>query len=861
MGCITHVMRRAFALLPVLTLAALCVAVACLCVASARLAGVQACLAQRALRARLTAIAAARLGVGALAQAAGPDRRWTGDIDGVTWVARRTEDGIERAFLRGSFADGGGAGLAWAARDLSCAVDVVSPLLARERAPDIARLPRMRQRLASGATQPPPTAGRLAAAWADDAAGVLSSTDPSVAVGGVRNLLIDPVDGAWRANASVQSTLGERWGGDLAGALLRPATGLREQPARGMEPIEVGAGSARLRHMPVVTELALSLGVFNARSDGRHRVRLHAEMTLWNPSSLPMLSFGEKRMFLAEIEGAPEVTVVNLDSGARLSTWLDQCPPGVFWAYTQGPRERGLWWWVEVLDVTRHGMQRAGILPGEVYALLMPDPVAQPYGLARVIGRGTWRYDPSEHPPGWVRPSPEVFLPSDRIAVMVRFVTPGTTLRLHPYGGPLDASTEAADYGTPSWLTLAHIPWPDARIELLGSEYSRPDSNGYVIGERRFCWRARLVAPDDDTVRALAADPGFMGGRVDLSDPAERERWRVTADAAMEATASSADEAGVLRDVLRNRHEALVDGAYDDWRFREVPVDPPMDASSLRFLQGASPSAWMADLDRVFFACPDTDPLLARSENPRLAPWRAPRDAAETEALALSMRGPDAAGLLALEGAFNIHATDPVAWEAMLSSDPVDLVADTGGPAPPGHIQAAAAFFTQPTGAMLAKYGSAERCDLDDDSLGALPTESRARLARRQSVRAPARETLRRFCACLCASIRARAEPFDGVGGFLASGLVDKAIEDSGLNEGIPSGSPLRLDGPGLLGAHLPLLVARGDTFAVVGEARMGDARIALELTVQRRPESSALPHLGRRFVVTRARWLGASAR
>jgi len=726
----------------------------------------------------------------------------------------------------------------------------------------------MRQRLAAGATQPDPTPAVLAAARVGDVDGLRAlcgrATSPGL-VAGARSLLINPSTGRWRENLSCVDALAGRLGRPLAEALLAPPAVLREQPARGMEPADIGPGPARLRHMPVVTDVALSIGVFNARSDGRHRVRLHAQMTLWNPAALPLLTPSDKRMFLAEVEGAPEVTVTNLDSGASFTTWLDLCPPGVFWSYTQGPRERTLWWWVEVLDTARHGMLRSGILPGEVYSLLMPDPSAQPYGLSRVVGRETWRYDAGEHPPGWVRPSPETFLPSDRIVVALRFVTPGTTIRLHPYVGPLSADTEAADYPSPSLLTLAHVPWPDGRLELTGEEYSRVDSNGYVIGERRFRWRARLAAQTDAGAFQLLRDGTSMSSRIDLADPAQRARWELTADPVGEAREPVDDfpraAGGVFHDGAVNRHDALVDGAFADWRMRDVPVDPPLDVASLRLLHGTPDSMWLAELDRSFFACPDLSASEAVSENPRLSLWRRAGSAEEILACREAMLGTDAARWLALEGAFNVNTVDAAAWEAFLASDPLRWAADVGGPASPGRVASDVGFFSQPTGAMLAKFASAEPCDLDDEHRESSGVSARDAALRRQSVRAPTAAQVRRFCECLAEEIRREAHPFEGLEAFFRSGVVERAVTASRLNEGTETGSPLALDGPTIFGAHVALMVARGDTFVVVGEARVDGAKLALELTVQRTPEPAAAPHLGRRFIVTKARWLDAPSR
>lgn len=859
--------RPAFALVPVLLLAGLCLAVACLCQATARLGSVGADVSLRRQRSQLAALASARLGLGVLARALGPDARWSGQgASGVAWSARREGEAWVVESLSGRWRDVGRSALSWDVRDLSCGCDLAAPVLARDRSMPMARKPRMRQRLASGATQPEAQPSTLASAQVLDLAGLrlgLDSTLPESAfVAGSRSLLVDPRTGTWRVNLSDSRLLTPRLGASLTRALLAPAPALREQPARGMEPVDVGEGAVRLRHMAVVTDVALSMGVFNARSDGRHRMRLHAQMTLWNPAALGLLTHGDKRMFLAEVEGAPEVTVTNLDSGASFTTWLDRSPPGVFWGYTQGVREHSLWWWVEILDSTRHGMLRSGILPGEVYASRMPDPAAQPYGFSRVLGGDTWRYDDAEHPAGWVRPSPEVFLPRDRIVVAMRFVTPGTTVRLHPYVGLLDAATEAADYPSPALLSLSHVPWPDARLELTGADYSRVDSNGYVVGERRFCWRARLAAEDEAAVLALAADPVFMSGRVDLADPAQRARWVLTTDAVAEAMRPlDAPGSPMFEDAAVNRHDALVDGAFADWRLRDVPIDPPLDVASLRLLPGATSEWWMAELDRAFFGCPDMSTELPVSENPRLAPWHLARDAAAIVLQREALGGESAAATFALEGAFNVNASDPAAWEAFLASDPLHWVAETGGPAAPGKLEVAAAFFSQPAGAMAAKYGSATPCDLSDRSLASLGPASLSEVLRRQSVRAPEPETLRRLCERLVQEMACHPDPFESVADFIRSGVLDRAIAAVKLNEGLPPGSPLSIDAPTLLGAHAALLVARGDTFVVRGEGRAGGGVMTLELTVQRLPEPAARPHLGRRFAIVKARWLDAPSR
>ncbi len=857
-------LRRAFVLIPVLAVIALCVLVALLCLSECSLGVASARTWSLQARLRLSALAAARLGSGALQQYLGPDQRLSGsDKNSDGWAAKFIEKEWVKYSLVGRISGDDGVRLGWKIADLSSRCDLAAPIRAFGRSTQLARKARMRQVLATGATQATPALSSVSAAEVDDldylykSGGFVLGED--VYTVGTRSLLLNPLSGQWLQNLSVADNLAKFYGKLLAERLLCPPQDLSNQPQRGLEPMEAGQGTARLRHMPVLTDFRISLGVFNTRSDGRHRVRLHSHFTFWNPSALALLTPADKRLFLAEIEGAPEITVRNLDSGATFTAWLDHNPQGTFWTYTQGPRESTIWWWIDVLDSMRHGMARSGILPGEVYSVLVPDPATQPFGIARVIDRGTWRYDASEHPVGWQRPSADVFLPTDRIEISVRFITPGLTLRLHPYVGLLNAQTVAVHYPSPALYTLSHIPWPDARLELSGAEYSRVDSSGYVLSERRFSWHARLRPKDQVEALRWSSDPTFMQGDIDLVQPKEVARWDVTQDPIAEAQTSRdtliSPTEGVFWDAHINEHQALTAGAYADLRTRNLPIDPPMEWYTLSHLNRTSVEDWLTAVDSTFFACPVDDVLEVKSENPRLSPWIQTQSVDEKSSQRERLCGPDAAQLMAKEGVFNVNTSNPLAWKAFLESDPVNWSADTGGPSSPGRIKSKFATFSLPAGAMLAKYGSENRSDLSDEELSFVDADAQAEAIRRQSVRSITDAKLTRFCEELASRIEVRRTPFAGVADFFKSNVLEDAIKAAKLNEGIPEGSPMYLDGPRMLAAFLPLLVARGDTFQVRGEAEIGGVKASLELTLQRLPEGAVVPHLGRRFKVVAARW------
>ena len=175
-------------------------------------------------------------------------------------------------------------------------------------------------------------------------------------------------------------------------------------PENGFPLVRVAEDSRSLDTLPVLADLRLSMGFFNSRSDGRHRLRFHGSAVFWNRLTVPVLSGPQGKMFLVEFVGSPEVTVTNLDTQSSFVADLDDCPQEDFGIIRQGLRESGLWFWAEATDQATTGMSGRGLLPGEVYALVNPAPTTQPQGLARILTKMTWKMERAYHGPGWKRP-------------------------------------------------------------------------------------------------------------------------------------------------------------------------------------------------------------------------------------------------------------------------------------------------------------------------------------------------------------------------------------------------------------------------------------------------------------------------
>lgn len=663
----------------------------------------------------------------------------------------------------------------------------------------------------------------------------------------VRGLLTDPVRGGWRRNLSAASVMAAEVGQPLADAWRAPAFTM--SPAKGYPLASVEAQPWRLTTLPVLTDLRLSLGFFNTRSDGRHRLRFHGSVVCWNPWSVPVLAGPQGKLFLVELDGAPEVTVTNLDTESHFIADLDDCPQEDFGIIRQGLRERGLWFWAEITEPPTLGMAGRGLLPGEVYAWVNPSPEGQPQGLARILTRMTWKLDRTIHGPSWRRPAPTVFLPTDRIEIAVRF-RDRVSIRLRPYAGEPARDEAIADYPSIPVITLQQLSFPDFIIRTTGEDYSREDSSGYVLGERRACLRVRLRPRPPAEFWMQAGAGVFARPHWDFRVPSEAAEWTVDQPvlSALDVVDHDASPlAGPLWDLHPNRHEPTEVGAYASVRLRDFPTAPPISVGVMRHLLPPDSRAWMSLLDQAFFAAPlsvaEPDVL---SQNPFLT-------AAQVSAPALT-DATAAAGLYVV-GPFNVNTRDPDAWRAFLAASICTWQPEAGGPFPPPPLSGPI-FFTRPGGASLAKGGSLSAVDLADSAIGLLPPELQAGVGAQQGVRQISEAKLAAWAEKIVALQAAEGWPYPSVQAFAESRLLERSLES--LNqpfEPFDSSFPIHLRAADLLEAWAPVLTVRGDTFQVIGRAEGEGGSCLCEFTVQRVPAEHPVARLGRPFRIISVRF------
>jgi hypothetical protein len=747
--------------------------------------------------------------------------------------------------LTGEFADGSLL-CRWSTTDLSMGYDLAARSVASGQASAWARTAAGRAKLpcalAESVTQVQSVA--LAAGGAEFFG---ASSDPASSWQ-VRGLLTDPVNGGWKKNLSNDAVLASELGEAIGQAL--PSSPFVSSPVKGYPLIRVEDGPRSLSTLPVLADFRLSLGFFNSRSDGRHRLRFHGTVVFWNRLTVPVLAGPQGKMFLVEIMGSPEVTVTNLETQSSYVADLDDCPQEDFGIIRQGLRERGLWFWAEMTDASTYGMAGRGLLPGEVYALISPSPATQPQGLARILTKTTWKMERTNHGPGWKRPEPTVFLPSDRIEIAVRF-RGKVGIRLRPYAGEPSRDVAIADYPAKPVIALENITFPDLLIRTTGEDYSREDSSGYVIEERRACLHLRLK-PRETSEFWAAADAGrFSRSRWDFSEPMDAADWVVDhpVSAALDVVDHDASPlAGPLWDLHPNRHEASEAGAFASVRLRDFPSAPRLSVGLLRHLESSGSAIWRDRLDSTFFAAPVIVPEPGVvSHNPFLI-------AAGGGVVTGSA---DIARELYVVGPFNINSRDPKAWEAFLRAAEGPWKADAGGPFAPQELRGPV-FFTRPGGAALAKGGAMSPIDIADKPAAILSELAFGGLVSQQGVRSLDAVKLTELARKVVELQPTHGWPYRSLAAFARSRILDQALEESGINRpyaSVASELPIYLKADDLLEAWAPVLTVRGDTFKVTGRAEGEGGSCVCEMIVQRVADEHPVPHLGRRFRIISVRF------
>lgn len=819
------------ALLAALALASAAVILASYCLT----AGIESEAAHRRALLRQAAEAAALRGLAELQAGVGPDARFTypdtaGALHGSGSRESRQLDG--EAWLDA-------LKLSWSFRDFSMAYDRAAGAVARGKASDWAKglgaRPRLPQALPAEVTL------RQQRALLADAPDFFEEVPSAGGSWQTRGLLTDPVRGGWRRDFSVPTELAHALGPALGSALN--AEHWKRPPGKGYPLGHVVSEERSLSTVPVLTDLRLSLGFFNSRHDGRHRLRFHGSGVLWNPLTVPVLAGPQGRLFLVEVVGAPEISVTNLEAGSGFVVDLDDAPQVDFGVVRQGAREKGLWFWTEVTDPRTYGMAGRGLLPGEVFAFEHPAAEVQPQGLARILSEQTWRMDRRPVSPRRRRPGPDTFFPDDPIEITARF-NQKMSIRLRAYAGEPGRDEVIAAYAGPPLIVLDNISFPDFRLRMTGADYSREDSAGYVIDDRRACLRVRWRPRPAPALREAMG--GLLRTHWDLARPADAAEWSIESPllAALDVVDHDASPwAGPLWDLRANQHNAPEAASFAAWRLRDIPTWPMVSVGSLRHLEGPEGRAWVGLLDQAFFSA---RPALVEAGVDSHQPF--------LEACPTSTES--AAGWRII-GPWNVNSRDPREWEAFLRGSMGAWRSEAGGPFPPSLLQGAL-FFTRPSGAGQPHWGALSALDLPDEAMATLDAHAADAQQVAQAVRKIPEERLRVWAQAI---VRLQSEcgwPYPSLEALAVSPLLTRSLAEAGINDVIEPtsvGMPLRLEAADLMEAWAPILCVRGDTFMVTGRAEGVGGVSLCEMTVQRVAEVHPGPGLGRKFRIISVRF------
>lgn len=643
------------------------------------------------------------------------------------------------------------------------------------------------------------------------------------------------------------------------------------------------------RYRPWLTEFKLSVGIFHTHQSSvgnhLHRLRFHVEAEFWNPYPRRLQyprddrrdveswfgeTYGWGRGYYLLVEGAPAVSIENLDTGEGFSADLAEFPyfPGLDQRVANPGYKRVLNSWFEFARgrlISDDG--QSGVLaPGEVYQTIEPHDERHEEGLARTLSARPWLW--SMRDPGngiaWLSREHDV-----RITV----APAALGLRLVPFVRPLAEDEDPRAY--PTWdqpvLHLTNIPFDGFSVILKGHEYSRRISTDYRLEDYLFAWYFRQ-RDDPASLQALRPYLVGRGETLDFRDDAVAALFAVESNPRAALHLGNAFSAlDRFRDGLPRSHQKpwWSREAYADIRFTDVPAHPLGSVGALRFWPLTAPHepplgapaarAVNALFDELFFAADGGDPARAHPRYEAI-PGSAPG--------ALNLRGPDAAAYGWCEGAFNLNSVEPEAWATVLRHA---LSAWTReGHSGPVDLQRA--VFTLP-------YGAAYSDALLPD--GAAPDDERWW---RQGARELTVDGLAALADAVAAANQAHSPApggFATIAAWLEAGVLDDAINSSGLNAGVPPGSPAMIQQRDLAAMLAPFLTTRGDTFLVRAYGDIaGDpneplpGRIWCEATVQRLPAffdatdppttawddlSETNRALGRRFVITGFRWLRES--
>lgn len=635
-------------------------------------------------------------------------------------------------------------------------------------------------------------------------------------------------------------------------------------PQLTLTPITVSAfegleeGAPYRNVAPVLSEVTLFMSFFHHHSFNEPTTRHYYDAEFTNPFRYGLLlNASDRRALTVDTTGLPDytLTVEGTNPGQFGPYDLDRMQMSSGSAATSS--------WME-FDETPEGSYsgEARLKAGEVYRLRDRDPDKSPQGLIKRTNDSSMRVGTAFKTSG------------DRIILAARFKPEPVTISVY----------EGAAVGGDVIFQLRDLELDDFQYLFdspLSEEYAMGRNPNFGEAEQTVAYHAALGRDFDWQSEETAEFLRLTDLRAPVFSVARGEvRMASTNPVDLQDT-----DTGIHQDTELFADSAWRDstyGSYSDMRLYDVPVGNPLTLSAYRLLpfKGLPPNAlgrassspllkeMNAVYDRYFLAAPSVSGV-STFENTHLEVL--PNAPASVDPLAENV-----AQYLAANGAFNWHSTSAFAWKAALhqaftETHPVRYTDPNSRVQELPVERALSGIFRHPFGAM-------SEVDLEEDvTIAGMGEDDLRRVYFQQGVRLLDEESLDDLSAGIVSELQLRGRPFASLSDFLNDGLLDRALERSGVNAGFLPHANGYID-QGDLAALLSLSpTVRSDTFTIrvsseilnptTGE-RTG--AVVLEARIQRSPEyldgsppesipSSSLSEAGRRFNIQSFRWLDLS--
>lgn len=699
-------------------------------------------------------------------------------------------------------------------------------------------------------------------------------------------LLENAAEGGLKRNLSDDTLRDARLINDGMQDFLTP---LREAPVADLYPQERVDGKPVGELYPVVTEVVLYMGIFQAKSDAIIKIRYHVDVEFWNPYTVPVMfpvdeegqTTGYTRGVVVYFDNLPTIQVRDRTPGSDAPDLEDNL--NKLKGYEDTNREY-LHAWLDISPL-EESKGAPVLLPGEVYRVRAPNPLDKPEGLARNIdnvkhvgGGDSERWSANRgnipHDSAWI----EVKAKHARNMTM-RDRYPGVRMAFVPFTG------EDVDYRElDPFFKVINLPFEDFKFRRqfrVGKKpFSRELSSDYLIENCNIVYHYRLHSDKNDpaSVRDLLTvlDPreSLVDENATYIDANGEERgvgelirpltYEPDALADLESYFSSRD---IFHDEKSRSHE----GEYRKMALFDLPLDEPVSVGVLRHahIHGQTPHVigrrQGGDVNYVFdayYMSPLTSGLL-------LNPWLLPLDNHSWQQRVIAANGrpqADDAAHLMQHGAFNVNSTSVEAWRAVMGAP---TLAESDLAAQPRYRDNA--FHRLPFYAAADVNQRQDRLILDED-------DDAFAVGRRTLSGAQGDRQIEYLAEGIVARLKQRGKPFASLQAFVNAGIIEEALDGVGVERGFdvqpvnhgvfPYGNRYLTQGD-IIQRLAPMAAVRSDTFVIraCGEtvnANSGETTQAwCEALVRRRPDKldgtdPMLPAtgLGRRFELISFRWL-----